>query len=201
MCLIQLFKLSNILISLLVDLSKVNPQQVIQSLYKAAAASQHSGQGSHHPCQATSQLPAALASLAPDVAAAAMAAAAGNYQPLLLMQYLAQTGQATPVQLQQLAAVHQAGPAAVAAAWQASAAAAARQAAAVAQLARSAADQTRKPAQVVASSHGRATESEVAVPEPAADTKSHQDAVEAGEPKLSESLAGYTLAYFFGEVV
>ena len=77
----------------------------------------------HHHSHSAAATHKTLSSLAPDVAAAALAAAAGNYNPLMMLQYLAQSGQATPLQLQQLSAVHQAGPVAAVAAWHAAAAA------------------------------------------------------------------------------
>ena len=83
----------------------------------------------HHATVAAAATSSTLSTLAPDVAAAAIAAAGGNYHPLMLLQYLAQTGQATPLQ-QQISAVHQAGPVAAAAAWHSAAASAAAAAAA-----------------------------------------------------------------------
>lgn len=113
--------------SLAVD--SLPPAAVILAMqhHEAAEAAARHGHHHHHrhPAVAPAANPAGtLGSLAPDVAAAAIAAAAGNYHPLMMMQYLAQTGQATPMQLQQLAAVHQVGPAAAAAAWHAAASAA-----------------------------------------------------------------------------
>ena len=97
----------------------MHPQAQAQ-LMAAAAAAAAQASGCIRPLSTASTSSGNPLVTLPDVTATA---ASGSYNPLMVLQYLASTGQASPLQLQQLAALHQAGPAA--AAWHSAAAAAA----------------------------------------------------------------------------